>query len=263
MNGRSEDKVLAIVDAIRAEGGSVEPLVADVTDPAAVAQAVATIEQSGLPLELAIYNAGNNRPEAFLDVSPEIFEDMWRVLTMGAFLVSQQVIPLMRAQQDSTDRQTLLFTGASASLRGKANFAAFAAGKGALRMLAQSLAREFGPQGIHVAHVIIDGVVEGEKVRTHFTIHDSLGEDGALRIEAIADAYMTLHYQHRSAWTQEMISGPSKSSSERCSQQPLEALISALLRALFRVLQPTLVERLQNAGHRRLIGFDLFAREAL
>ena len=97
VNGRSEDKVLAIVDAIRAEGGSADPLVADVTDPAAVAQAVATIEQSGLPLELAIYNAGNNRPEAFLDVSPEIFEDMWRVLTMGAFLVSQQVIPLMRA----------------------------------------------------------------------------------------------------------------------------------------------------------------------
>ena len=211
VNGRSVDKVLAIVDAIRAEGGSAESLVADVTDPAAVAHAVATIEQSELPLELAIYNAGNNRPEAFLDVSPEIFEDMWRVLTMGAFLVSQQVIPLMRAQQDSTDRQTLLFTGASASLRGKANFAAFAAGKGALRMLAQSLAREFGPQGIHVAHVIIDGVVEGEKVRTHFSQYiDSLGEDGALRIEAIADAYMTLHYQHRSAWTQEIDLRPFK-----------------------------------------------------
>ncbi len=211
VNGRSEDKVLAIVDAIRAEGGSADPLVADVTDPTAVAQAVATIDQSGLPLELTIYNAGNNRPEAFLDVSPEIFEDMWRVLTMGAFLVSQQVIPLMRAQQDSTDRQTLLFTGASASLRGKANFAAFAAGKGALRMLAQSLAREFGPQGIHVAHVIIDGVVEGEKVRTRFSQYiDSLGEDGALRIEAIADAYMTLHYQHRSAWTQELDLRPFK-----------------------------------------------------
>ena len=80
----------------------------------------------------------------------------------------------MQAQQASTDRQTVLFTGASASLRGKANFAAFAAGKGALRMLAQSLAREFGPQGIHVAHVIIDGVVEGE-VRTHFSQYiDSL-----------------------------------------------------------------------------------------
>ena len=211
VNGRSEDKVLAIVDAIRAEGGSADPLVADVIDPTAVAQAVATIDQSGLPLELTIYNAGNNRPEAFLDVSPEIFEDMWRVLTMGAFLVSQQVIPLMRAQQDSTDRQTLLFTGASASLRGKANFAAFAAGKGALRMLAQSLAREFGPQGIHVAHVIIDGVVEGEKVRTRFSQYiDSLGEDGALRIEAIADAYMTLHYQHRSAWTQELDLRPFK-----------------------------------------------------
>lgn len=213
VNGRSPAKLSAIVASIIAEGGSAEPLVADVTAESQIITAMRQVASSGYPLELAIYNAGNNRPEAFLDVTPAIFEDLWRVTCLGAFMVSQQVLKLMLQQQNIAQRQTLLFTGASASLRGKAGFSAFAAGKGALRMLTQSIAREFGPQGIHVAHVLIDGVVEGEKVRTRFPEYiNGLGEDGALKLEEIADAYMALHAQGRSAWTQELDLRPYKES---------------------------------------------------
>ena len=211
--GRSPEKLSAIVASIVAEGGSAEPLLADVTVENQIIVAMNQVASSGYPLELAIYNAGNNRPEAFLDVTPAVFEDLWRVTCLGGFIVSQQVIKLMLQQQKIAKKQTLLFTGASASLRGKAGFSGFAAGKGALRMLTQSIAREFAPQGIHVAHVLIDGVVEGEKVRTGFPEYiNSLGEDGALKLGEIADAYMALHAQGRSAWTQELDLRPYKES---------------------------------------------------
>tara|TARA_B100001146_G_C16108648_1_gene402584 strand:- start:649 stop:1050 length:402 start_codon:yes stop_codon:yes gene_type:complete len=130
---------------------------------------------------------------------------------MGGFLASQAVLNLMLQQDNATPNRSLLFTGASGSLRGKANFAAFAAGKGALRMLAQSLAREFGPQGIHIAHVIIDGVINGDKVVKGYPDYVAgLGEDGLLDIHAIAENFWTLHNQKRSAWTQEIDLRPFK-----------------------------------------------------
>ena len=168
VNGRTAEKIEAVADAIKAEGGSAEPLLADVTNVEQVNASLETVGRSGLPLELAIYNAGNNRPEAFLDVTPEIYEEMWRVICFGAFVVSQATVRLMLTQQGIAERQSLFFTGASGSLRGKANFSAFASGKGALRMLAQSIAREFGPQNIHVAHVVIDGAINGDKVGARF-----------------------------------------------------------------------------------------------
>ena len=211
VNGRTQDKIDAVVTDIEAAGGSASAVLADVTDAEAVNSALDMVAADERPLELAIYNAGNNLPGKFLDVTPEVYEDMWRVCCMGAFLVSQATLRLMLAQQTGSEHQSLLFTGASASLRGKAGFSAFASGKGALRMLTQSLAREFGPQGIHVAHVIIDGIIEGEKVRTRFPDYiDGLGEDGALKISAIADAFFALHDQHRTAWTQELDIRPFK-----------------------------------------------------
>ena len=211
VNGRTQDKIDAVVADIEAAGGSASAVLADVTDAEAVNSALDMVAADERPLELAIYNAGNNLPGKFLDVTPEVYEDMWRVCCMGAFLVSQATLRLMLAQQTGSEHQSLLFTGASASLRGKAGFSAFASGKGALRMLTQSLAREFGPQGIHVAHVIIDGIIEGEKVRTRFPDYiDGLGEDGALKISAIADAFFALHDQHRTAWTQELDIRPFK-----------------------------------------------------
>lgn len=211
VNGRTQDKIDAVVSDIKAAGGSAEALLADVTDARQVNAALDHVGADARALEMAVYNAGNNLPGKFFDVTPEIYEDMWRVTCFGGFLVAQATIRLMLAQQGRIDKQSLLFTGASASLRGKAGFSAFASGKGALRMLTQSLAREFGPQGIHIGHVIIDGVIEGEKVRTRFADYiDGLGEDGALKIDAIADAFFALHDQHRSAWTQELDIRPFK-----------------------------------------------------
>jgi NAD(P)-dependent dehydrogenase (short-subunit alcohol dehydrogenase family) len=209
--GRTQKKIQAVTKAIEAEGGSATPLLADVTNVKQVEVALGQIEADGRPLELAIYNAGNNRPEAFLDVTPEVFEEMWRVICFGGFVAAQATLRLMLNQQNSAPKQSLLFTGASGSLRGKAGFSAFAAGKSALRMMAQSIAREYGPQGIHVGHVVIDGMIEGEKVRSQWSDYlDSKGEDGALNIRAIADAFFALHEQHRTAWTQELDIRPYK-----------------------------------------------------
>ena len=211
VNGRTQAKIDAVAADIEAIGGSATPLLADVTRVADIDQALQVVAADHRSLELAIYNAGNNRPEKFLDVTPQVYEDMWRVICFGAFLAAQATLRLMLAQQGDCERQSLLFTGASGSLRGKAGFSAFASGKGALRMMVQSIAREYGPLGIHVGHVVIDGVIEGEKVQTGFPGHiESKGEDGALALSAVADAFFALHDQHRSAWTQELDIRPFK-----------------------------------------------------
>ena len=194
VNGRTQAKIDAVAADIEAIGGSATPLLADVTRVADIDQALQVVAADHRSLELAIYNAGNNRPEKFLDVTPQVYEDMWRVICFGAFLAAQATLRFMLAQQGDCERQSLLFTGASGSLRGKAGFSAFASGKGALRMMVQSIAREYGPLGIHVGHVVIDGVIEGEKVQTGFPGYiESKGEDGALNISAVADAFFALH----------------------------------------------------------------------
>ena len=209
--GRTTDKVEHIAELINSNGGQAVPITANVTDEADINAMIDRVRASNLPLELAIYNAGNNRPDPFLDVTPEIFESMWRVLCMGGFLTSQAVLRLMLEQGDAAPKRSLLFTGASGSLRGRANFSAFAAGKGALRLMVQSLAREFGRQEIHVAHVIIDGVINGDKVVKGYPDYVAgLGKDGLLDIHAIAETFWTLHNQQRSAWTQEIDLRPFK-----------------------------------------------------
>ncbi len=209
--GRTTDKVEQIAELINSTGGQAVPITANVTDEADINAMIDRVRASNLPLELAIYNAGNNRPDPFLDVTPEIFESMWRVLCMGGFLTSQAVLRLMLEQGDAAPKRSLLFTGASGSLRGRANFSAFAAGKGALRLMVQSLAREFGRQEIHVAHVIIDGAINGDKVVKGYPDYVAgLGKDGLLDIHAIAETFWTLHNQQRSAWTQEIDLRPFK-----------------------------------------------------
>ena len=209
--GRTTDKVEHIAELINSNGGQGVPITANVTDEADVNAMIDRVRVSNLPLELAIYNAGNNRPDPFLEVTPEIFESMWRVLCLGGFLTSQAVLRLMLEQGDAAPRRSLLFTGASGSLRGRANFSAFAAGKGALRLMVQSLAREFGRQEIHVAHVIIDGAINGDKVVKGYPDYVAgLGKDGLLDIHAIAETFWTLHNQQKSAWTQEIDLRPFK-----------------------------------------------------
>jgi NAD(P)-dependent dehydrogenase (short-subunit alcohol dehydrogenase family) len=209
--GRTTDKVEHIAELINSNGGQGVPITANVTDEADVNAMIDRVRVSNLPLELAIYNAGNNRPDPFLEVTPEIFESMWRVLCLGGFLTSQAVLRLMLEQGDAAPRRSLLFTGASGSLRGRANFSAFAAGKGALRLMVQSLAREFGMQEIHVAHVIVDGAINGDKVVKGYPEYVAgLGKDGLLDIHAIAETFWTLHNQQKSAWTQEIDLRPFK-----------------------------------------------------
>jgi NAD(P)-dependent dehydrogenase (short-subunit alcohol dehydrogenase family) len=198
--GRNAAKLQATAEELAAAGAQVVEVIGDASVAADAARFVAAAE--GLaPLALAVHNAGSNRPSPFLKLSEADFEAHWREHALGGFQVAQAAVPALLARGGGT----LVFTGASGSLRGKANFAPFAAAKAALRALAQSLAREFGPQGIHVGHVVVDGGIAGERLLTRAPqLADQRGPDGMLNIAAIAEAYWTLHHQHRSAWTQEL-----------------------------------------------------------
>ena len=198
--GRSKEKLeitLAEIQAIQPQSTMV---VGDVTKSADMRHFVSCAEEVA-PVRVAVHNAGSNNPSPFLDVPEESFTTHWREHTLGAFLLSQAVLPGFIARNQGT----LLFTGASASLRGKAKFSPFAAAKGGLRNLAQSLSREFGPQNIHVGHIVIDGGIDGERLSKRAPqLKEQRGPDGMLNIDAIADSYWLLHTQHRSAWTLEL-----------------------------------------------------------
>ena len=196
--GRNEQK---LADTAAQIGDSATAVVVDARSAESIQNLFETIAADGYELELVIHNVGTNRPRAFMDISPENLESAWQQDAASAFEVARQALALMTEQGHGT----LLFTGASASLRGKAGFALFAQAKAGLRMLAQSLAREFGPQGIHVAHVVIDGAVDGDRLRDAVPGYlDARGEDGALSPAAIAETYWQLHQQHRSVWTHEL-----------------------------------------------------------
>lgn len=198
--GRTIDNLNSVVAAIESEGGKATAIVTDAVNEIAVAKLVSESEKIG-PIDLAIYNAGNNFPGDFLSMESSYFENAWRVCTLGGFLFAQETIKTMLARSSGT----LLFTGASASMRGKPNFAAFTAAKAGLRAMAQSLAREFGPKGIHVGQVIIDGGILGEKVITSYPqFVESVGEDGLIGLHGIAEAFMYLYKQPKNAWTHEL-----------------------------------------------------------
>jgi NAD(P)-dependent dehydrogenase (short-subunit alcohol dehydrogenase family) len=208
--GRSADKIEQVARTIVAKGGSAEAALTDTTREADVIALFdrAMTSRVGLePLDLVAYNAGNNRKLDFRELSAQMFEDFWRIGCFGGFLVGREaarrLVPLGRG--------SILFTGASGSLRGKPGFAHFAAAKAGLRMIAQSMAREFGPQGIHVAHVVIDGGINGERLlRNRPELLEQRGEDGLLGVDAIAENYWQIHRQPRSAWTQEIDLRPFK-----------------------------------------------------
>lgn len=209
-NGRTPEKLERVVRAIEAAGGSAEAVVGDATREDDVAR---LFDRGMAPgpgrdaADIVVYNAGINRRIDFRELSAAQFEDFWRVGCFGGFLVGREaarrLVPLGRG--------TVLFTGASASLRGRPGFAQFAAAKAGLRMVAQSMAREYGPLGIHVAHVVIDGGIDGERLRSRFPdIAAQRGEGGLLEIDAIAEAYWQLHRQPRSAWSHEIDLRPFK-----------------------------------------------------
>ena len=211
VNGRTAEKLDAVVADIASAGGKATALPADLTKADEVARALEIVAASEGGLELAIYNAGNNRPEPFLDVTPEVFESMWQVICFGGFLAAQATIRLMLEQRAAGTARQSLFLPVPVAACAARPISPLSHRARALRMLVQSLAREFGPQGIHVAHVIIDGVIRGEKVMSRFGDYiESLGVDGALQIDAIAEAFFMLHGQHRTAWSQEIDLRPFK-----------------------------------------------------
>ena len=198
--GRNAEKLRATEAELRDLGVDVTAMVGDAS-VAADAQRFVAAAQAAAPLAIAVHNAGSNRPAPFLKITEAHFESHWREHVLGGFHVAQAALPALVENGGGS----LIFTGASGSLRGKANFAPFAAAKGGLRNLAQSVAREFGPQGVHVGHVVIDGGIAGERLLSHRpALKEERGPDGLLDIAAVAEAYWVLHRQHPSAWTLEL-----------------------------------------------------------
>jgi NAD(P)-dependent dehydrogenase (short-subunit alcohol dehydrogenase family) len=199
--GRNAQKLEAAKSSFQGLAGEVRVVVGDVTDGDLLARVVADADRPEVPLDLAVFNAGGNWPRPYLEMDRGFLEEMWRVNALAGFEFSRAAVRAMLPRE----RGTLIFTGATASLRGRANFGGFASAKAALRALAQSCAREFGPKGLHVAHVVIDGAVDGDRVNSLLPdLRARRGADGMLHPDAIAANYWHLHQQSRSAWTHEL-----------------------------------------------------------
>ena len=154
---------------------------------------------------MLVFNIGANVPSSILDETARKYFKVWEMACLGGFLNGREVAKRMVARDGEGHKGTIIFTGATASLRGSANFAAFAGAKHALRALAQSMARELGPRGIHVAHTIIDGAIDTEFIRENFPERYALKDsDGILNPDHIAENYWMLHKQPRDAWTHEL-----------------------------------------------------------
>ncbi|MGH7787384.1 MAG: SDR family NAD(P)-dependent oxidoreductase [Candidatus Binatia bacterium] len=204
--GRTAAKLQVVVDAIAAAGGTATAVPTDTTVEADVVRLFERAEATA-PIDLVVFNAGGNQMANLLEMQAAFFEDVWRVGCLGGFLVGREAARRMVPRA----RGTLLFTGATASVRARPPFIAFASAKAALRAIAQGMAREFGPQGVHVGHVIIDGGIDGERLRTLAPgFVSAKGDEGLLDLDAIADAYWYLHEQHRTAWTHELDLRPFK-----------------------------------------------------
>ena len=198
---RTADKLKPLVQSIKDSGGQAHGFGSDARDEAAVNELVATIEREIAPIEVAVFNIGANVRFNVTDTTERVYRKVWEMGALAGFLVGREAARAMLPR----GRGTIIFTGATASLRGGAGFAAFAGAKHALRALAQSMARELGPQGIHVAHTVIDGAIDTPFIAENFPQRYALKDkDGILNPDHIAEAYWQLHCQPRSAWTHEM-----------------------------------------------------------
>jgi NAD(P)-dependent dehydrogenase (short-subunit alcohol dehydrogenase family) len=207
--GRTQAKLDPLAAELRAAGGVATPVVTDATRPADVAKLFDAAEAGGGVPRLVVYNAGNAFIRSFLETDDASFEQVWRLGCFGGFLTGREAARRMLSHGGGT----LIFTGATASLRARPPFTTFASAKAALRALAHGMAREFGPQGLHVGHVIVDGAIDGDQLNLRAPqLKERLGEGGMLDPDAIADAYWMLHTQPRSAWTLELDLRPYKES---------------------------------------------------
>jgi NAD(P)-dependent dehydrogenase (short-subunit alcohol dehydrogenase family) len=209
LGARSGERTEAVAKEIAATGGRATPVRVDTTRTKDVTRVLDQALTEGGSLDAVVYNAGNNRFKPLLEMEDDFFEDVWRLVCFGGFLVGREAARRMVPRGTGS----ILFTGATASVRARPPFTAFASAKAALRAVAHGMAREFGPQGIHVAHVVIDGGIDGDQLNQRFpAFKEQRGGDGMLNPDAIADAFWALHSQDRTAWTLELDLRPYKES---------------------------------------------------
>lgn len=207
ITGRNSEKLEQTVSELKKVSSNITSKIVDVTDRNQIEAAFQQVDRDGFCLDLVVHNVGTNRPGGFLDITPEHLEKSWRADCLSGFYIGQQAVKIFESRGEGT----IIFTGASASLRGKAMFAQFSSTKAGLRNMAQAMAREFSPKGIHVAHIVIDGLVDGDRLRTLAPQWlKKLGDGGALNTTDIADSYWQIYQQHRSAWTHELDLRPYK-----------------------------------------------------
>ena len=201
---RHLDKLQPLIAQIEAQGGKARGFASDARNEEEVVALVEQIESTIGPIEVLVFNIGANVPSSILEETARKYFKIWEMACLGGMLNGREVAKRMVAREGE-HKGTIIFTGATASLRGSANFAAFAGAKHALRALAQSMARELGPRGIHVAHTIIDGAIDTEFIRENFPQRYALkSQDGILNPDHIAENYWMLHQQPRDAWTHEL-----------------------------------------------------------
>jgi len=198
---RTADKLEPLVESIRAAGGEAHGFASDARKEVDIETLVAHVEREIAPIEVAVFNVGANVRFSLTETTERVYRKVWEMGALGGFLMGREVARAMLARGHGT----IIFTGATASMRGSAGFCAFAGAKHALRALAQSMARELGPKGIHVAHVVIDGAIDTPFIAENFPERYAKKADGGiLSTEAIAENYWNLHRQPRSAWTHEL-----------------------------------------------------------
>jgi NAD(P)-dependent dehydrogenase (short-subunit alcohol dehydrogenase family) len=191
----------ALAESIRQDGGTAHAFGIDAREEDEMVPFFEQVERDIGPIDVTVFNVGGNVQFSITETTSRVYRKVWEMAAFAGFLTGRETARYMLPR----GRGTIIFTGATASVRGGSGFAAFAGGKHALRALAQSMARELGPKGIHVAHVIIDGAIDTKWIEERFPERYALkAQDGVLQPDDIAEAYWTLHCQNRSAWTHEM-----------------------------------------------------------
>lgn len=198
---RNGEQLQPLVDELTAQGQEVHAFSCDARNEEQVEQLFAQIEQQLGELEVVVFNIGANVPMSIMSTSSRKFMKIWEMACFSGFLTGREAARVMTKRK----RGSILFTGATASVRGAAGFGAFASAKHGLRALAQSMARELGPQNIHVAHVIIDAAVDTQWIRENHPGYDKMAAaDGVVLPDDLAKNYLMLHEQPRNAWTFEL-----------------------------------------------------------
>jgi len=194
---RDKSKLSPLQQEIQNNGGKAVSFSVDAADPNSISQTFKEIRESVGSPDVLVYNAGTFKIGGIMDLSTEEFERLWKINCLGAFAAAKEVVPAMLEKK----KGTILISGATASIRGGAKFYGFATGKFGLRAVGQSLARELGPQGIHVAHILIDGQIA---TPAYLANNPNRPANSYLDADRIAETYWQLHIQNETAWTQEM-----------------------------------------------------------